>query len=788
MGLGAGAGAIVVVALIFVGPYVGPCSSSPDGLLSCITGKLSDRGEERKAEPQEETAQQPAPEQAAAPAGEAAAPAAQQAAPAEQAAAPAQESVPADQAAAAPQKAGETPDASAGKLELGLVRAQPDGSVIVAGSAAPGAEVAIYGNGKELGTTTAESSGDWVFIPDSPLPAGGVEITVGTPGGDQQAAKSVVVVIDPDHKSEPTVVAGVPGQLDKVLAGLKGATAPAETAQAAPAAPAAEQPATEVATAQPQTETPTPATEQPAAPAATATEQAAPAAETAAPSQAATSGEASPAESAPTTVPFVAEPDLAAPPPVPAPATASEQPAAPAEQPAPQQETKVAVAQPPAETPAPAASTPETLPSIQPSIDGIEIDGNKDYFAGAAPDGTVVRLYVDNQHIADSTVQGGRWYVEAEGVLTKPTQLVRIDVIKPDNAEVVSRAEVNFVVDLPKQTTAPQTEIAAAEPNAPAAEAVPATPTATEPAANTAQAVPFTPAQDLATPPPVGAAEPAVTPEAAPAASAQAQPEASAPANAAAATPAAEPAPATDVETAQAVPFNAPDALAAPPAIAVVPPPAEAAPEPAKAASAPAPAATAEAKPAEAPAPQPAETVAAPAETAATPTDVETAQAVPFAADQDLAAPPAIAVGAAEPAPEPAGKPEAAPATVPAEQANTDVQTAQAVPFAQDTELNAPPPVAGQAAQADRPMSAAGVPTLYAIPVGDPEAMRFISGKAIIRRGDNLWTIARRVYGHGIQYHAIYEANSDQIRDPHWIYPGQVFDLPTMPKAETGKQ
>nr|WP_319485312.1 LysM peptidoglycan-binding domain-containing protein [uncultured Cohaesibacter sp.] len=50
--------------------------------------------------------------------------------------------------------------------------------------------------------------------------------------------------------------------------------------------------------------------------------------------------------------------------------------------------------------------------------------------------------------------------------------------------------------------------------------------------------------------------------------------------------------------------------------------------------------------------------------------------------------------------------------------------------------------------------------------------------KVIIRRGDNLWTIARRVYGAGIRYSTIYDTNTDQIRDPHWIYPGQVFELP----------
>ena len=72
------------------------------------------------------------------------------------------------------------------------------------------------------------------------------------------------------------------------------------------------------------------------------------------------------------------------------------------------------------------------------------------------------------------------------------------------------------------------------------------------------------------------------------------------------------------------------------------------------------------------------------------------------------------------------------------------------------------------------------VPTLTAIPVGDPDARRFASGKAIIRRGDNLWSIARRVYGDGLKYTTIYRANLDQIRSPSRIYPGQVFDLPVV--------
>ncbi|WP_417668059.1 LysM peptidoglycan-binding domain-containing protein [Roseibium sp.] len=48
----------------------------------------------------------------------------------------------------------------------------------------------------------------------------------------------------------------------------------------------------------------------------------------------------------------------------------------------------------------------------------------------------------------------------------------------------------------------------------------------------------------------------------------------------------------------------------------------------------------------------------------------------------------------------------------------------------------------------------------------------------IIRKGDNLWRISRRLYGDGFRYTTIYQANKSQIRDPDLIYPGQVFLTP----------
>lgn len=50
--------------------------------------------------------------------------------------------------------------------------------------------------------------------------------------------------------------------------------------------------------------------------------------------------------------------------------------------------------------------------------------------------------------------------------------------------------------------------------------------------------------------------------------------------------------------------------------------------------------------------------------------------------------------------------------------------------------------------------------------------------KIVVERGDSLWQIARAVYGDGVAYTVIYDANRQQIADPDLIFPGQVFEVP----------
>lgn len=50
--------------------------------------------------------------------------------------------------------------------------------------------------------------------------------------------------------------------------------------------------------------------------------------------------------------------------------------------------------------------------------------------------------------------------------------------------------------------------------------------------------------------------------------------------------------------------------------------------------------------------------------------------------------------------------------------------------------------------------------------------------RVVVGRGDNLWTIARRIYGSGVRYTTLYSANEDQIRDPATVFPDQVLVVP----------
>ena len=125
-------------------------------------------------------------------------------------------------------------------------------------------------------------------------------------------------------------------------------------------------------------------------------------------------------------------------------------------------------------------------------------------------------------------------------------------------------------------------------------------------------------------------------------------------------------------------------------------------------------------------------------------------------------------------APSPAAKVEAAPAPTPS-------AVALASPTPQPSaEIPAPsPPAPTLAASAPTAVPSSAPSPAEAPP--SPSPANAVVGDVrttIVARGDTLWDFGRRFYGDGMLYRQIYAANTNQIRNPHWIYPGQIFVVP----------
>ena len=90
---------------------------------------------------------------------------------------------------------------------------------------------------------------------------------------------------------------------------------------------------------------------------------------------------------------------------------------------------------------------------------------------------------------------------------------------------------------------------------------------------------------------------------------------------------------------------------------------------------------------------------------------------------------------------------------------------------------------AGPASQPVVPASpgvAPGPVTPSAVPPGQAEAASPVVEvrRIVIQPGNNLWRVSRQVYGKGVMYTLIFEANREQIKNPNRIYPGQILTAP----------
>jgi len=95
-----------------------------------------------------------------------------------------------------------------GAPSFDVVRIDPKGNMVMAGRAQPGAVVIILDGDKEIGRVTADSRGEWVFLPNTPVSPGTRQFSLKTPGPDGKDlfSQNVVVMSVPESSGEILVV------------------------------------------------------------------------------------------------------------------------------------------------------------------------------------------------------------------------------------------------------------------------------------------------------------------------------------------------------------------------------------------------------------------------------------------------------------------------------------------------------------------------------------------------------------------------------------------------------
>jgi nucleoid-associated protein YgaU len=92
-------------------------------------------------------------------------------------------------------------EAAPPKPSFDIVRVNPQGGAVMAGRAAPGAEVTVAENGKAIGSTKADDAGQWVLLPQKPISPGNSELTVASREPDQKPVEGAapVVILMPER-------------------------------------------------------------------------------------------------------------------------------------------------------------------------------------------------------------------------------------------------------------------------------------------------------------------------------------------------------------------------------------------------------------------------------------------------------------------------------------------------------------------------------------------------------------------------------------------------------------
>lgn len=331
-----------------------------------------------------------------------------------------------------------------------VVRIGARGDAVMAGRAAPGAEVIIFDGVAELGRARSDGRGEWVFVSSTPLRPGGRELTLRArnPDGTESDALSTVVLIVPEPERD---VAGQPAQGPAaaplaLLAPREGQgelrvlQAPQPTLP-----PVSQPPLTQPPVSQPPASQPAPpplAAQTPPPPPQVAPPQVAPP-HAALPSAGLPSAGPAPRPEAPAPQPVQSAPPqgVVAGAPSAAPSVAVRTPAAPTPPPA----AQVAAVPPAAEAPRPTPAVPAGRPASGVSVDVVDYgETGEVQFAGRGRPGGSVRLYLDNRHIGDTAPDPeGRWNLRPEAPIPPGLFELRADQVD-GQGRVTARVQMPF--------------------------------------------------------------------------------------------------------------------------------------------------------------------------------------------------------------------------------------------------------------------------------------------------------------------------------------------------------
>ena len=90
-----------------------------------------------------------------------------------------------------------------------VIRVSPDGRAVIAGRAAPGAQVTISAGETKIGAVIADDKGDWVLVPDTPIPSGDqiLSLQAEAVGSGVVTSNQSAIISIPERPDEEVLVA-----------------------------------------------------------------------------------------------------------------------------------------------------------------------------------------------------------------------------------------------------------------------------------------------------------------------------------------------------------------------------------------------------------------------------------------------------------------------------------------------------------------------------------------------------------------------------------------------------